>query len=145
MMIKLRQLINEDIIDDIVKSGYFKIEMGSGTTGHQNPKSKDVKKYFETLIRHEFMDRDFYHNYTDNGEEYLKSVNSEIVEPFMKNLKGFIKKYMDVSKDGVYSMKRNFDKEKFVINHIKNSKKISKETKSDYYEYQLDYVGKKVW
>ncbi len=147
-MIKLKELLNENILDNILKNkNGFSIEIGSGTEGHNKPSREYVLRKFEEFILHYWMDMKFYHNETDNPEEYEKAEVKEILKPYMKNLDKFVSTWMEVDKKGLYKIKRKYNTDFFeslIDKYVKNSKQMSKQTKQDYYDYRLRYAGVKV-
>jgi len=147
-MIKLKDILKEDVATDLLKLNGIRFQIGSGTEGNLNPDRKWILDKFEEMIFFYFLDSDFKFNYTNDSNEYVKIFKNEISNPFMKNLKKFINDYTITKKDfsghPVITIKPNFNSETWVDNYFVKSKKLSQQLKKEYYEYRKEYAGKEI-
>jgi hypothetical protein len=136
-----KKLLKEGIIEDIINSGTLQIKIGSGTYLDSKPTKEGIERFFKELILHNFMDWEFYYNWTNQGGEYLQHITNELVKPSLGDLDSFAQQYVDIDEEGDYVIKKDFDKDKFITNFILNSKTLSGELKQDYKDYMSEYAG----
>jgi len=128
---------NQKIVDEILSDGSFRYSIGSMSASNQNPKRSDVIVFFKELITHNFMDQEFYHNYSEDKNNYYDAVKKEVLEPFLNDLDSFAEEYVELSKPyiesrNLYWSLKDIDCEGFIKNHFETSNIISDENKNAY-------------
>lgn len=119
------------------------VKVGSSTTTNRELHSQgETIEVLNELIKHYFIDWEFYYNYSDNEEEYIDLFN-EVMLPKIKSDFGT---FFHITKDWlglVISTKSEFigyEKfRKYIDDFIR--KYSSSEIKKEYKNYRLSYSG----
>lgn len=117
------------------------VKIGSGTTINRELHRKgEAINILNDLIKHYFIDWEFYYNYSDNKKEYIDLFN-EIMLPQIKSDFGT---FFHITKDwsGLFISTKNefigFDKfRKYIDDFIREYS--SSEIKKEYKSYRLSY------
>jgi hypothetical protein len=145
----IREFLNERNlnnlkIDDLVDKK-FKIELGSSVESTTWDRNSLVKKISD-VITHNLFDRDFYYNWTDNGEEYYNIFKKTTLSPMIIDLNNTLNKYF-VFKNTPYSRNEEVlvfihnNNQLWIDNWFQTNETISDELKNDYYRYRQKYAG----
>ena len=140
--------INENIQSELNIDNLFgkklPIEHGSGYETTYWDKDLLIKKISD-VITHNLFDRDFYYNWTNNGEEYFYIFKIDTLTPMMNDIDNTLNKFF-VFKRTPYSTLEDVlvfkidNRQLWIDNWFQNNKSISDELRSDYYRYRQKYA-----
>jgi hypothetical protein len=123
----------------------FPIELGSSHTARTWDEDSLFKQISDVLT-HELFDRDFFYNWTGEGQEYYTLFKESVLRLMMSDLDATLERYFVFQKTA-YSTLRNVLVFKFenITNWrdewFKTNQAVSKELKKDYFQYRKKYFG----
>jgi hypothetical protein len=130
-------------LEDLVGTR-FQIEIGSCHTTGTWTEEKLIEKIKDAIV-HYLYDRDFHYNWTRLEQEYYSIFKEETLMPMMKDIHNTLNDFFDFKRTAmgeVFAFKLEWrEAQKIIDKWFQETKNISKELKSDYYEYRKKYAG----
>ena len=146
MMIKLKNILNELKLNDLVGNQY-KYVIGSSEEKYigENDK-KYVLEMIEKSLKTYLYDSDFALNYLDGSQqkEYNSFFEREVLTPMLKKVDFTLNNFFVLDGDKVKWKFSSNDTRKMVDEIFRKNSKVPSDIKKEYYEYRLEYAGVKL-
>lgn len=113
----------------------FDFVVGS-TTYNQLWNEQDLTEQISKAIQYIMFDWDFYYNWTDNKEEYIKIFAKKTLAPMMENVEQTFTDWVEFDGKKLIFKIENVDIDKWFM-----ETNMSNELRNDYYEYRKEYAG----
>jgi hypothetical protein len=146
MMIKLKNILNELKLNDLVGNQY-KYVIGSSEEKYigENDK-KYVLEMIEKSLKTYLYDSDFALNYLDGSQqkEYNSFFEREVLIPMLKKVDFTLNNFFVLDGDKVKWKFSSNDTRKMVDEIFRKNSKVPSDIKKEYYDYRLEYAGVKL-
>jgi hypothetical protein len=112
----------------------FDFVIGS-TTWSQVWNKEDLTEQISKAIQYIMFDWDFYYNWTDNKEEYIKIFAKKTLAPMMENIEHTIENWFEFDGKKLRFKTENVDIDKWFM-----ETNMSNQLRKEYIDYRLEYA-----